>query len=83
MVFSGLRTRSTRRDLMVFMSRPLLFLQKEDRRHENGTIGGGKKKIHQSLDLFTQFHRMIFAHSKVVHVLREDDFRFFYPITLL
>lgn len=34
MVFSGLRTRSTRRDLMVFMSRPLLFLQKEDRRHE-------------------------------------------------
>lgn len=27
MVFSGLRTRSTRRDLMVLMSRPLLVLQ--------------------------------------------------------
>lgn len=26
MVFSGLRTRSTRRDLIVLMSRPLLFL---------------------------------------------------------
>lgn len=82
MVFSGLRTRSTRRDLMVFMSRPLLFLQRTTDSMKMAAYVGNKK-IHQSLDLFTQFHRMIFAYSKVVHVLREDDFRFFYPITLL
>lgn len=32
MVFSGLRTRNTRRDLMVLMSRPLLFLDRKAER---------------------------------------------------
>lgn len=68
MVFSGLRTRSTLRDLIVFMSRPLLFLQ----RKTHG-MRMGKTMIYHSGFVHTVSQD---AHSKVVHVLREDDFLF-------
>lgn len=42
MVFSGRSTRSTRRDLMVLMSRPLLVLQGERPR---GSTGQGRIKV--------------------------------------
>lgn len=52
MVFSGLRTRSTRRDLIVLMSRPLLFL-----RRRTGVVRVEKKHhLSPSLELFTQSH---------------------------
>lgn len=48
MVFSGLRTRRTRRDLMVLMSRPLFVLQG---RGPQGSEDGGEMKI-----AFTRLH---------------------------
>lgn len=80
MVFSGLRTRSTLRDLIVLMSRPLLFLL---RRTGSVRMAADEKSSSHSLDLLTQSHWVIFAHSKSVHVQREHDFRCFYPMTLL
>lgn len=42
MVFRGLSTRSTRRDLMVLMSRPLLVLQGKS---PQGIAGRGEMKV--------------------------------------